>query len=313
MDAVVVAGVASAAVGALALGVGAREVVVSRRRQATPAYLEELVDVGPGRPTAPDEFAERLARPFIDRIVKPVFARIVGAVGSVTPSDHRVRVRTLLARAGLDTTARPEEVIAAQGIGFVLGLLVGAGLLLTGVMGPVTGVAVLLVLALIGGMAPYAWVARRVEHRIEGIRRDMPETLDLLAISVEAGLGLEGAMAVVVESNDGPLARELARTLQEMELGLSRRDALTNLKQRAQVTELSTFVQALVQADILGMSLSRVLQVQADEMRSKRRQWARERAGKLPVKILFPLVACIFPAILVVILGPALSQIGDAL
>lgn len=312
MDAVVIMGVASVAVGVAIVTLGAREVAVSRRRRAdTPAYLEEIVG---GAPEAhPDEFAEKLARPFIDRVVKPVFSRIVGAVGSITPSDHRVRVRTKLAQAGLDATTRPEEVIAAQGIGFVLGAALGGLLLFIDILSPVTGVAVFVVLALLGGFLPYVWVSRKVDQRTEGIRRDMPETLDLLAISVEAGLGLEGAMEVVVDRSNGPLARELARTLQEMELGLSRRDALTNLKQRAQVTELSTFVQALVQADILGMPLSRVLKIQADEMRTKRRQWAREKAGKLPVKILFPLIGCIFPAILIVILGPALSQIGNAL
>ncbi len=244
--------------------------------------------------------------------MRPVVGRIVAAVGSVTPSDHRIRVRTKLAQAGLDAHTRPEEVIAAQGIGFVVGLLVGGAVLVTGWLSPVLGILVLLALVAIGAVAPMAWLSRKVTERTDGIRRDLPETLDLLAISVEAGLGLEGAMEVVVDGEDGPLARELERTLQEMELGLSRRDALANLKQRTQVAELSTFIQALVQADVLGMPLGRVLKVQAEEMRAKRRQWAREKAGKLPVKILFPLVACIFPAILVVILGPAMSQIGEA-
>jgi tight adherence protein C len=167
----------------------------------------------------------------------------------------------------------------------------------------VTGPAVLALLVVAGAAAPSVWLRRRIDERATGLRRELAETLDLLAISVEAGLGLEGAMAVVVEEGSGPLAAELARTIQEMELGVSRRDALTHLRRRCQVSEVSTFVQALVQADLLGMPLSRVLKIQADEMRTKRRQWARERAGKLPVKIMFPLVACIFPAILVVILG----------
>lgn len=304
---------AVAALGACVLAVGVWSLLVDRRRQSTPAYLEDL----DGSATRPheidlDEFAQRLARPFVERIVRPLVRRVVAAVGSITPSDHRVRVRTKLAQAGLDARSRPEEVIAAQGIGFVVGLALGVAVLVSDVLSPVLAILVLLLLMAVGTMAPMVWLARKVTERTDGIRRDLPETLDLLAISVEAGLGLEGAMEVVVARDDGPLARELSRTLQEMELGLSRRDALANLKQRTQVTELSTFVQALVQADVLGMPLGRVLKIQADEMRVKRRQWARERAGKLPVKILFPLVACIFPAILVVILGPAMSQIGQA-
>jgi tight adherence protein C len=140
----------------------------------------------------------------------------------------------------------------------------------------------------------------------------MPDTLDLLAISVEAGVGFEGALAVVCENFDSPLADEFSRTLREMELGLSRREALQNMKRRTEVPELSNFVLALTQADALGMPIGRVLKVQADEMRTRRQQWAREKAAKLPVKILFPLILFIFPAIFVVVLGPAAAEIGKA-
>lgn len=305
-------GVVTAALGVAVLGMAAWAVVGDRRRRTTPAYLEDLAAGDHRGDVDLDEFAARLARPFMERVLHPVAGRVIAAVSSITPSDHRIRVRTKLAQAGLDTRTRPEEVIAAQGIGFVVGLVAGVGVLVTDRLSPVMGIVTLLLLVGVGTALPMVWLSRAITERTEGIRRDLPETLDLLAISVEAGLGLEGAMEVVVQRDDGPLARELERTLQEMELGLSRRDALNNLKQRTQVTELSTFVQALVQADILGMPLARVLKIQADEMRTKRQQWAREKAGKLPVKILFPLVACIFPAILVIILGPAMSQIGEA-
>jgi tight adherence protein C len=310
MEIGLVAAVLCGLAGVGVLAAGARESGRDRRRRAG-AYLEEIIVGGLAEDEA-DEFSRQLARPFVDRVARPLVARMAGIVGSITPRDHRARVRDRLGRAGMDARVRPEDVIAAQGGGFLLGLLLGLGVLVSDRLGPVTALAVVVVLAVAGAAAPLAWLTRKVERRTSGIRRDLPETLDLLAISVEAGLGLEGAMEVVVEQDPGPLGRELSRTLQEMELGLSRRDALVNLKQRAQVTELSTFVQALVQADILGMPLARVLKIQADEMRLKRRQWARERAAKLPVKILFPLVACIFPAILVVILGPAISQIGNA-
>jgi tight adherence protein C len=164
-----------------------------------------------------------------------------------------------------------------------------------------------------GALFPSAWLTRKVTERKTMILRDLPDTLDLLAISVEAGMGFEGALEVVCQNFTSPLADEFSRTLREMELGLPRRDAFQNLKRRTEVPELSNFVLALLQADALGIPIGRVLKTQAAEMRMKRRQWAREKAGKLPVKIMFPLVAFIFPAVLVVVLGPAGSSIGKAL
>lgn len=310
MDPVVIAAVASLAAGTALAAAGAwRGAEVLRRRRVT-GYLEDVLDVAPG--TAPDdEVGDRLSGPFVGRVVRPAADRVATALAAVTPGDHRARIERHLRRAGL-AGVRPEEVIAAEGAGLALGLLVGLGLVALGGPGPVATVALVALLAAAGAGAPMAWLRRAVATRVEGIRRELPETLDLLAISVEAGLGLEGAMEVVVDDGTGALATEVGRTLQEMELGVSRRDALNHLRDRVQVPELGTFVQAVVQADLLGMPLARVLKIQADEMRTKRRQWARERAGKLPVKILFPLVACIFPAVLVVILGPAMSKIGQA-
>ena len=165
---------------------------------------------------------------------------------------------------------------------------------------------------MLGVYAPKSWLDRKVEERKDSIRRDLPDTLDLLAISVEAGVGFEGALGVVCDNFTSPLADEFARTLREMELGLPRREALQNLRKRTEVPELSNFVLTLTQADALGMPVGRVLKTSATEMRSKRQQWAREKAAKLPVKILFPLILFIFPAIFIVLLGPAASDIGGA-
>jgi tight adherence protein C len=305
-----VAGGAVAVGGLGAVGLGLRAAAADRRQSDALAYLEELDSRGDARDA--DLFAEDLARPFVDRVVRPLVGRVVGAVGSIAPRDHRARVRTQIARAGLEGRRRPEEVIALQGVGGVAGLVLGLGLLATARLGPVLAVVTLLLLVGVGTFGPLVWLSRQVEQRAARLRSELPETLDLLAITVEAGLGLEGAMAVVVERSQGPLADEISRTLQEMGLGLSRHDALVHLRQRSQVSELSSFVQALIQADALGMPLGRVLKAQAAEMRLRRRQWARERAAKLPVKILFPLIACIFPAVLVVVLGPAVGEIGKA-
>jgi tight adherence protein C len=160
---------------------------------------------------------------------------------------------------------------------------------------------------------PNVWLNRKLQDRRDEILRDLPDTLDLLAISVEAGVGFEGALGIVCEHFHSPLADEFSRTLKEMELGLPRREALQNLKRRTEVPELSNFVLALTQADALGMPIGRVLKTQAGEMRLKRRQWAREKAGKLPVKIMFPLVLFIFPPLFVVVLGPAASSISGSL
>ncbi len=306
-------GASVAGAGVIAIVAGRLTAADERRTAGHAGYLQSLDDGDGVDLSEADEFAQRLSQSFLDRVVVPLVQRVIGVVALVTPSDHRVRVRTRLAQAGLDLRRRPEEIIAAQVAGAVLGVALGTAITLSGSVSYFTGIVTTVLLFVLGGAAPMAWLSRKVEERMQAIRADLPDTLDLLAISVEAGVGLEGAMAVVTERFRSPLAEEMARTLQEMGLGLTRRDALANLKQRSQVPELTSFVQALIQADTLGMPLGKVLKVQAGEMRLRRRQWAREKAAKLPVKIMLPLVFCIFPAILVVVLGPAVSQIGGAL
>ena len=200
-----------------------------------------------------------------------------------------------------------------QGVGLGAGILLG---LLVGKASGYEGFGMIRLVVLLGVMGlfgPAAWLRRKQDERQASIKRDLPDVLDLLAISVEAGVGFEGAVEVVTRHFDSPLATEFTRTLQEMELGLPRRDALQNLKRRTEVAELSNFVLILVQADALGMPIGRVLRTQAVEMRLKRRQWAREKAAKLPVKILMPLTLFILPALFVVILGPAAMSIAKNL
>lgn len=259
-----------------------------------------------------DEYERTLAQPFLTRVVRPLASSILQAMGSLLPSNHREHVHHQLVRAGLQAQFRAEEIISLRVLGGVAGLLLGILNLGTGFVGGGTGVFLLVLLPVVGAQLPQSWLDRKVEERQHAIRRDLPDTLDLMAISVEAGVGFEGALAVVCENFDSPLANEFARTLREMELGLPRRDALHNLKKRTEVPELSNFVLTLTQADALGMPVGRVLKTAAEEMRTRRQQWAREAAAKLPVKILFPLVAFIFPAIFIVLLGPAVSDIANA-
>lgn len=261
-------------------------------------------------PDEADEFAQLLREPFVRRVLRPLGARAAGGFATLLPSNYRNSVHEKIVQAGLSGRLRAEELITGQFLGVFGGFVLA--LLLNVVRDAPAGqqLLILLLLPAAGALLPSAWLNRKLEERHGAILRDLPDTLDLLAISVEAGVGFEAALAIVCEHFDSPLAEEFSRTLQEMELGLPRRDALQNLKRRTEVPELSNFVLALTQADALGMPIGRVLKTQAGEMRLKRRQWARERAAKLPVKIMFPLVLFIFPPVFIVVLGPAYSEIG---
>jgi len=152
----------------------------------------------------------------------------------------------------------------------------------------------------------------RIDKRRKAMEKELPDVIDLLVISVEAGLGFDSALGRVVQNVPGEISREFSRTLQETRVGVSRTEALRHLTERTDVDDLNTFVLALIQADQFGVSIARVLRVQAEEMRIRRRQRAQERAFKAPVKLVFPLVLFIFPALFVVILGPAGIAIVDA-
>jgi tight adherence protein C len=258
-----------------------------------------------------NEFDKKLADPFIVRVTRPL-GGVVAKIGRLTPRNYLDQIHRKLLLAGLTGTMRAEEFVVAQVAS--TGLLTMAALLYAALGNPSGRVSLLLIILapLTGLLLPTAWLSRKVGERQGAILKDLPDTLDLLAISVEAGMGFEGALAIVCQHFHSPLAEEFARTLHEMELGLPRRDAFQNLKRRTEVPELSNFVLALLQADALGIPIGRVLKTQATEMRNKRRQWAREKAAKLPVKMLFPLVLFVFPAIMVVILGPAAAGISQA-
>jgi tight adherence protein C len=257
-----------------------------------------------------DEFQQLLQEPFLRRVLRPLGSRALGSIATLLPSNYRDDIRQKLVFAGLAGRYRPEEIITAQVLLGIVGFTVA--LAYSALSHPSTGFTLIFLLGLpaVGAAYPSARLSSAMKTRQEQLLRDLPDTLDLLAISVEAGVGFEGALGIVCEHFDSPLADEFSRTLKEMELGLPRRDALQNLKKRTEVPELSNFVLALTQADVLGMPIGRVLKTQAGEMRTKRRQWAREKAAKLPVKILFPLVLFIFPPVFVIVLGPAAAQIG---
>jgi tight adherence protein C len=164
-----------------------------------------------------------------------------------------------------------------------------------------------------GYLMPEFWLGGRIKKRQKVILRSIPDTLDLLTISVRAGLGFDAALAKVVEKLPGPLSDEFRRALAEVRVGKTRRDALRDMVPRTQVAPLSNFIGAIIQAEQLGVSISKVLQVQSEQLRIERRQRAEEMAAKAPIKMLFPLVGCIFPALFIVILGPAIIKIMGTL
>ncbi len=162
---------------------------------------------------------------------------------------------------------------------------------------------------IIGYIAPEFWLGRRVRARQKSILLQIPDALDLLTISVRAGLGFDAALAKVVEKLHGPLTEEFRRALAEIRMGKTRREALRDIVPRTEVLALTNFIGAIIQAEQLGVSISKVLQVQSEQLRIERRQRAEEMAARAPIKMLFPLVGCIFPSLFIVILGPAIILI----
>jgi tight adherence protein C len=248
-------------------------------------------------------------QPFRDRVLGPARDRLARLVLRIHPKTTLDGVRNRLLAAGLGRTVSPTSFLAAKaagGIGaIVLGMVFG---------GAISGsVGVFVFGAMLGGMgflAPDFVVGSLARKRRERIRTQLPDALDLLAVSVEAGLGFDGAISKLIDHMDGPLTEEFGLTLNEIRIGESRQDALKKLSERADTPEISGFTRAITQADQLGISLGRILRVQATDTRQRRQAAAEEKAMKAPIKMLFPTVLFIFPAMFLVILGPAFLNLS---
>jgi tight adherence protein C len=262
---------------------------------------------------APVVLPERVSAPLVPRLFGPVSGALRHGLSRLYPSRDIDRVHSDLLKAGLTGAVRAEEFVALQVASVLMGIAVGVTTLATGIVGVKIAVALIFILPLLGGLGPSMWLRRRIRQRFSEVTNALPDVLDLMTISVAAGLGLEQAMQVSCSHFESAVCHELRLTLREMELGLSRHDALENLKLRTDIDDLVTFSVVLSQADALGLPIGRVLQAQADEMRDKRRQRAREKAAKVPVKILFPLAFCFLPAILIIVIGPLVAPISHAL
>ena len=253
-----------------------------------------------------------LQQPFIERTLRPFANRISGSVSRMASSSFTERTEKRLALAGNPGDLRVADWLAIKAIGAIVGAILFFFLFfIVGLLsfpGPVA-----LVLSVIGALFGYTlpefWLGGRVKKRQKAILMMIPDALDLLTISVRAGLGFDAALAKVVEKLQGPLSDEFRRALAEVRVGKARRDALRDIVARTEVVPLTNFIGAIVQAEQLGVSISKVLQVQSEQLRIERRQRAEEQAAKAPIKMLFPLVGCIFPSLFIVILGPAIILI----
>jgi tight adherence protein C len=283
------------------------QTIVAERRQAYRTLQAiRAVEV---RPT--DLRNRELARPARERLLKPFYNAALGLTRRFTPAGARDAIRRKLVMAGSPFGWDPDRVLVAKVAclcgGVVLGLMF---LALFSFAWPLRVLGFLAV-GLVGYWLPNIVLTNAVQRRQNEIRSALADSIDLLTICVEAGLGFDAALAHVSKNTSGPLADEFYRTLQEVQLGRSRNEAMRNLADRSNVPELRAFVLAMVQADIFGVSVANVLRIQAKDMRVKRRQLAEERAMKVPIKVLFPVLFCIFPALFVVILGPAIMRIAD--
>ncbi|MFV0258944.1 MAG: type II secretion system F family protein [Acidimicrobiales bacterium] len=261
-----------------------------------------------------NERERELLAPLQQRLVAPVLTGF-GRVGRrFNPPEYVESVRRKHVRAGIATPEAVERFLAVRVLGFAF---IPLWLIIVLVVNPLgfAGILKWLVAGIgvvAGAMGPASRLDSKVKSREQGIQRALPDVLDLLVISVEAGLGFEQAVDRVIANVPGELADEFARVLGETQAGASRADALRSMQERVDVAEIRSFVLAMIQADTFGVSIGRVLRAQADEMRIKRRQLAQEKAQKAPVKMMIPMVLCIFPALFVVVIGPAVINISKS-
>jgi tight adherence protein C len=245
-----------------------------------------------------------LQRPLSERTLKPIINSISRLIGRFYPKNTVNSVELKLKRAGMESTSS-EFFLGVKGFAAVVGAIAASSILnlmtadLTFTVGGLFGGL------LIGFMAPDFYLSSKAGSRAGSILNQLPDALDLLTISVEAGLGFDAAIVKVTEKLKGPLTEEFRRAAGEQRIGKSRQEALRGISERVDVKELQNFISAIIQADQLGVSMSKVLRIQSEQLRMNRRQRAEEKAARAPILIMLPTVGCIFPSLFIVILAPA--------
>ena len=252
-----------------------------------------------------------LSLPFGERVIRPAIEGLARAGTSILPASTLANIEKQLVMAGSPMTSQA-FVATWVGTASVLAFVVlFAVVLIGGTIGIQQAFAVLM-FGSIGLLIPMVWLRGRVKARQKVILKALPDALDLITTCVEAGLGLDAALAKVAEQGSGPLAEEMSQAMREIALGRRRREALAEMGARTGVEDLIAFIHAIIQAEQLGVGITQALRVQSEQLRTRRRQRAEKAAHEAPVKMLFPLVFLIFPAFMIVVLGPAIIQLSES-
>ena len=306
MDAILVAVVAIIGAWALYSLLDTRDQEVRDRLER----LGTLTQSGSGPEKPAQGFNEDLEKPFAERILMPVLRIFSKRVQKSASADTISNLQKQLAMAGYPGGLRPQDFIAIH-VTFFIACAASAIALATRVIkepNPTLQMEIILIGAIFGFLGPRLFLTRRISARQHLIQLQLPDLLDLLTVSVEAGLGFDAGVSKCIEKMEGPLSEECRTILREVRVGKARKQALRDAAERIKVHDVDVFFSAIIQAEQLGVSLAKVLRVQSDQLRLKRRQRAEETAQKAPIKMMFPLVMFIFPTIFIVLMGPAILQ-----
>ena len=268
------------------------------------------VSLALGQGVAPDLRQMELSRPWSDRLLRPMLRRVYGIARYFTPSRSIEQLQHTLIVAGLPAGLTVTDFL---GLRFLAGAILGLGVFIFTLSRQPTGIAILVSGGgfVLGMYLPNFWLRNKAKNRQKEIQQALPDTLDMMSICVDAGLGFEAAIQKVAYQSDNSLAYELRRVISEIRVGVSRAEALRHLADRTDVSDISSFVGVMIQADQLGIAIRNVLSTQSVQMRIQRRQRAQEAAAKAPIKMMVPMVVFIFPALFIVILGPALPRMSN--
>jgi len=257
---------------------------------------------GEARPLTLEEV--ELQRPFTERFLRPALVRLGSIMSRSTPQKARQDLQNKLDLAGRPGNLTPEDFGAIRIVSAAL--LAAVGLLLGFLLQNTTYLVITLVLgAILGYFAPQLWLQQKVDARRTEIQKSLPDAMDLLVIAVDAGLGFDAALARVTDKYKNALSEEFAKVLREVNLGRPRLEAMDEMGRSSGVEDLHNFIQAVIQSEQFGTGIGKILRIQADEMRRKRRQRAQEKAAQATLKMMLPMVGCIFPTLWIVLLGPA--------
>jgi tight adherence protein C len=291
---------------ALAVGVGIFIIFlgIARTPQTNTAQMvqQRLSVYGGEKPLTIEEV--ELSRPFSERFLRPMIERLGSFLSRSTPQKARQDLMNRLDLAGRPGNLTPEDFFAVRLVAGAVGAAIG---LLLGFLfaNPVYLIISLVVGTLLGYFAPVLWLKQKVDARRTEIQKGLPDAMDLLVIAVDAGLGFDAALARVTDKYKNALSEEFAKVLREVSLGRPRLEAMDEMGRSSGVEDLHNFIQAVIQSEQFGTGIGKILRIQADEMRRKRRQRAQEKAAQATLKMMLPMVGCIFPTLWIVLLGPA--------